>query len=290
MNWTRCVELGAIALAMTLGFVSGTAHAAGASPDGELTWLTEWKQAKELALAEQRPILLDFAADWCAPCRAMDRDFWPRPQVREQAERFVLVRVDFDSQAGLRREFMVNTIPNVVVLDPWINTLGLMSGWGGDPTRHLAMLRAVPADFGPLAADAEAASQGKASGDAYERLGEHYFPTILSGVSKEFFEKAAKSRELRSDPARRAMAMAKIGWCELRLDDVASARKSFEKALKLSEANDVALGGLVVAWARLGKLDKAEQTLAELREAFPDSSVVSTAAKVVEAVTLAQGD
>ena len=248
-----------------------------------VVWQKDLKAAAELAGREMRPILLDFAADWCAPCRAMDVRFWPEPQVRELTDRFVLVRVDFDTQTSLRSKFGVASIPNVVVLDPWENPLGRLTGWSGDPRTHLALLRAVPADFGPIAADASAAADGKADGSALERLGELYFPTQLAGASKTFFERAARSSELKADPARRASALAKVGWCEIRLGEAASARQSFEKALKFKEGpRDFALAGLAVAWASVGNLDRADSVLAELRASHGHSEMLPVALREIE--------
>lgn len=261
-------------LALVPARVDATAHV--------VVWLNDWKGARELAQREMRPILLDFAADWCAPCRAMDERFWPDPEVRALTDRFVRVRVDFDSQTMLRNKFGVASIPNVVVLDPWENSLGRLTGWSGDPRSHLELLRAVPADFGPVAADASAAAAGKADGLALERLGEVYFPTRLAGASRSFFDKAARSSELKAEPARRATALAKVGWCELRLADPVAARRSFEKALKVREGpRDLALAGLAVAWAQVGAFDRADSAIEELRSTHADSEMLQVAVEQV---------
>lgn len=41
-------------------------------------------------------MLLDFTADWCVPCKAMDRDFWSRQDVAELSQRLSCVRVNYD--------------------------------------------------------------------------------------------------------------------------------------------------------------------------------------------------
>lgn len=254
-----------------------------AGEENALIWGTDWKEARERAGREARPILLDFTAKWCAPCRAMDSEFWLRPEVRALAERFVRVRVDFDTQLILRKRFGVDSIPNVIVLDPWETSLGRLKGWGGDPDKHIGLLRAVPFDFGPVAADARAAAAGDADGFAYERLGELYFPGILAGASRDYFGKAARSSELKGDPPRLARALAKMGWCELKLGDPAAARKWFEKSLDTkADRSDIALAGLAVAWARLGKIDRTPPLIEELRTAHPDSELLPIVLDQVE--------
>lgn len=263
-----------------VGLVLLLCGASGAGANA-VVWHTDWKAARALASSELRPILLDFAADWCGPCRAMDEHFWPQPEVQTLTERFVLVRVDFDVAVALRREFGVSSIPNVVVLDPWQNRLGLLTGWSGNPSNHLALLNAVPRDFRPIADDARAAAEG--DGRALERLGELYFPTPLAGASMTFFEKAERSKDLKLDPARRAVVLAKIGWCEIRLGDAAGAKRTLEKALKVEEGpRDLALAGLAVAWAGLGNLDRADSVLEELRASHAGSEMLPLAVREVE--------
>jgi thiol-disulfide isomerase/thioredoxin len=275
---SRCARVGR---ACTFVVLSLLPTAAGANTN-VVVWLNDWKAAREQAEREMRPVLLDFTADWCAPCRAMDARFWPDPEVRALTDRFVLVRVDFDAQTALRNKFGVASIPNVVVLDPWENPLGRLTGWSGHAGDHLALLRAVPEDFGPLAADASAAADGKADGLALERLGEVYFSTALAGASRGFFEKAVRSSALKAEPARRALVQSKIGWCGLRLGEPDAARRSFEKALKVQGGpRDLALAGLAVAWARGGDFDRADSVLEELHSAHAGSEMLPIAVEQV---------
>src|SRR5262245_59897927 len=103
-------------------------------------WLSDWDTASARAAREMRPMLLDYTAVWCKPCVKMDSDFWPSPEVRAVTERFIRVRVDFDSQGVLVDRFDVESLPAVVVLDPWGNLLGRLVGRDGNPAKYLKLL------------------------------------------------------------------------------------------------------------------------------------------------------
>lgn len=47
-----------------------------------------------LAGAGDRPVMLDFYADWCASCKEMERDTFTDPAVRERMDRMLLLQAD----------------------------------------------------------------------------------------------------------------------------------------------------------------------------------------------------
>ncbi len=61
----------------------------------------------------QKPVLLDFYADWCGPCRMV------APIVEEIArehEEFVVGKINVDDCPNLAAAFQVSSIPMLVVL------------------------------------------------------------------------------------------------------------------------------------------------------------------------------
>ncbi len=75
--------------------------------------ITVTKSNFEEIKGSEKPVLLDFYADWCGPCRMVS------PIVDEIAEEnndIVVGKINVDDEPELAQQFEVFTIPTLVVL------------------------------------------------------------------------------------------------------------------------------------------------------------------------------
>ena len=90
---------------------------ANASAQQSIDWVTDVNQAREMAKQQNRPILLHFYADWCVPCRKLDREVFPNNAVIQViSSNFIPVKVDIDKLKPLAQHFQVSTIPADVIV------------------------------------------------------------------------------------------------------------------------------------------------------------------------------
>jgi thiol:disulfide interchange protein DsbD len=68
--------------------------------------LGDLERALETARAENRPVMLDFYADWCVECIRMERNTFPEPQVQAEFERFDLLQADVTANDDLDQALM----------------------------------------------------------------------------------------------------------------------------------------------------------------------------------------
>ncbi len=64
-----------------------------------------------------RLVLLDFYAEWCAPCIIIEEKVLPHQRVRDALEDFVLLRVDTDQFPEAAQFYAVSAMPTLLVLD-----------------------------------------------------------------------------------------------------------------------------------------------------------------------------
>ena len=75
----------------------------------------------EVVMKSDKPVLLDFYADWCGPCKMMSPIV---EKIADQyADTYVVGKVNVDEQPGLALRYQVMSIPMLVTMN-----LGMFAG------------------------------------------------------------------------------------------------------------------------------------------------------------------
>jgi thiol:disulfide interchange protein len=82
---------------------------------------TRWYAYEEGMLAAGsmgKPVILDFYADWCPPCIAMEEGTYPDPRVVSEMKDFIAIKVDTQKRIDIESKYGITYYPTVVILDP----------------------------------------------------------------------------------------------------------------------------------------------------------------------------
>ena len=94
------------------------------TPKIVLHWLPTEAAGLAHARVSGKPMVMDFTADWCLPCREFEVSVFARPEIAALLEDFVLVKIDLtredqdDALPALKDRYGVSTLPAVRFLAP----------------------------------------------------------------------------------------------------------------------------------------------------------------------------
>lgn len=86
------------------------------------------EEFKEKVLDSKIPVIMDFYADWCGPCRAISPII--EKVAKEYEGKVSLVKVDCDECPDLAAEMEIKSIPTVIVMnngEPVARNVGYMT-------------------------------------------------------------------------------------------------------------------------------------------------------------------
>ena len=115
----------------------------------EIHWIENIDEAFALAEEQNKPLMIDFTATWCPPCRMMEDSTFSNPNVIKKTGAFITVRIDVDKQGDIANQFNSNAgkyggigIPNILFLDKNRNKLKHPIGYK-DPETLIAIMDSV---------------------------------------------------------------------------------------------------------------------------------------------------
>jgi len=117
-----------LAILLIAGFWGCSMNSGGQAQD-LIDWTNNLDAAKATALSENKPVLIDFYAEWCGWCKRMDADTYSDKKVAELAKSFVCVKINSDENAKLANTYQVRGLPTTVFLKPDGSVISVMPGY-----------------------------------------------------------------------------------------------------------------------------------------------------------------
>ena len=89
-----------------------------------IQWHTNYDVAWNKARQEQKPFIVDFAADWCSACKELDKKVLQNTQIIAESKRFIAVRIDLTKSSApwwstLRETYQQLALPFIAVHDKY---------------------------------------------------------------------------------------------------------------------------------------------------------------------------
>ena len=76
--------------------------------------IQEFESWMNYAELENKAVIIDFVADWCGPCKTMDKQLWNSEEFKS-LKNYVFIEVDIDKNTSLARKYGITSIPRVIV-------------------------------------------------------------------------------------------------------------------------------------------------------------------------------
>ena len=209
--------------------LAGLIVAAPAS--AEVRWFKTIEEGTAAAKEFNKPLLVDFWADWCAACNVMEKDVYPTDEFASASAPFVLVRIDADHRTDLAKRYNIGALPMLIFTDSYGGEIFRHSGFL-DVRPFTELLKSLPHDMSVFNGLTRVLVQNKDNFEALAEMGRTLRAASLYRSSNDYYAKALQRREAKADPARREVILTNMGANYLEVKEGKKAAEVFQRCLK----------------------------------------------------------
>lgn len=114
--------IGVVAPLYGLYLVLAPGNILGRNAAAGIEWTPYAESALASAIEQGKPVVIDFSADWCLPCKELDHQTFNQPEVVDASKDMVTLKADLTQHGSpevreLRKKFDIRGVPTIVFID-----------------------------------------------------------------------------------------------------------------------------------------------------------------------------
>jgi thiol-disulfide isomerase/thioredoxin len=260
----------------------------GGGASGGIKWERSFDEALKKARASQKPIFVDFWAEWCFWCHQLEKTTYADPAVVGRAEDFVAVKVNTEGgkkeeQVALRYD--VQNLPTIAFLSPGGHLVLRLNGFQGPGQFPTTMDKAREAAKRITAFEAALERNPKDSA-ALLGLGIHLYEQELYEESRDFLRQAVQN-DAQEPPLQRRKGRMLLAIIQTYDKKFADAEVLLKEALALRPPGEdepkllFVLGRTYASW---GKIEDSQKTMQTILRLYPQNPLAQKARETIVAL------
>ncbi len=83
----------------------------------QVAWMNSFEEALKIAKEKNRPVMIDFYADWCGWCHRLDSDTYTDGNVVSKSKEFVNLKIDADTEREIVQRYRITGLPTILFID-----------------------------------------------------------------------------------------------------------------------------------------------------------------------------